>query len=288
MTVDIDMTDPVVHLRDDQLLLYASGELRDASAGLASAHMRSCPRCKSRLNELESALGEFAQAHRIACDPELPSAAGPRALLKAQLSDLSSRAPSMRQHSNGAWSAAVNWRSGMAAAALALILILVGRRVWRGAETDPSQIASLSSSLSSSVLPEEPDARFTPGAVVSATRDQVCSDRVEMSAAVPAAIKNRVLQLYGVGSGQSDAYEVDYLITPGLGGATDIRNLWPEPYDHTVWNAHVKDRLEDRLRELVCHGDLDLATAQRDISTDWIAAYRKYFHADVPVLAGSS
>jgi hypothetical protein len=55
-----------------------------------------------------------------------------------------------------------------------------------------------------------------------------------------------------------------------------------------VWNAHVKDQLEDRLHEMVCRGDVDLATAQRDISTDWIAAYRKYFHADRPVEDGSS
>ena len=34
---------------------------------------------------------------------------------------------------------------------------------------------------------------------------------------------------------------------------------------------------------MVCRGDVDLTTAQHDISTDWIAAYRKYFHADRPV-----
>jgi hypothetical protein len=40
--------------------------------------------------------------------------------------------------------------------------------------------------------------------------------------------------------------------------------------------------LEDRLHQLVCDGSLDLATAQRDIETDWIAAYKKYFHTDKP------
>jgi hypothetical protein len=44
----------------------------------------------------------------------------------------------------------------------------------------------------------------------------------------------------------------------------------------------VKDELEDRLRELVCGGRLDLAEAQRDISTDWIAAYKKYFRTGQP------
>jgi hypothetical protein len=105
---------------------------------------------------------------------------------------------------------------------------------------------------------------------------------------VPVSLKRKVFELYGVTPPRPDAYEVDYLITPELGGATDIRNLWPEPYQDTVWNAHVKDQLEDRLHRMVCSGDVDLATAQRDISTDWIAAYRKYFHADRPVEGGSS
>jgi len=43
-----------------------------------------------------------------------------------------------------------------------------------------------------------------------------------------------------------------------------------------LWNARVKDQLEQRLHELVCSGKLDLATAQHDIAVDWIAAYRKY------------
>jgi len=74
---------------------------------------------------------------------------------------------------------------------------------------------------------------------------------------------------------------VDYLITPELGGAGSIRNLWPQPYS-AVWNAHVKDELEDRLHGLVCSGQVDLATAQREISRDWISAYKKYFHTDKP------
>jgi hypothetical protein len=79
------------------------------------------------------------------------------------------------------------------------------------------------------------------------------------------------------------SYEVDYLITPALGGADDVGNLWPQSYSATVWNARVKDALEDRLHELVCSGELDLPTAQREISRDWIEAYKKYFHTDKPI-----
>ena len=45
--------------------------------------------------------------------------------------------------------------------------------------------------------------------------------------------------------------------------------------------VRLKD--EDRLHELVCRGDVDLPTAQREISSDWIAAYKKYFHPDEPI-----
>lgn len=78
-------------------------------------------------------------------------------------------------------------------------------------------------------------------------------------------------------------YEIDYLITPELGGADDIRNLWPEPYADTEWNAHVKDQLENYLRDQVCEGRLNLSTAQRDISVDWVSAYKKYLHTESPL-----
>ncbi len=34
--------------------------------------------------------------------------------------------------------------------------------------------------------------------------------------------------------------------------------------------------LENKLHDNVCIGQVDLKTAQREIITDWIAAYKKY------------
>jgi hypothetical protein len=96
-------------------------------------------------------------------------------------------------------------------------------------------------------------------------------------------LRRRVFALYGMPGADPNAYEVDYLITPALGGADDIGNLWPQSYRATIWNARVKDALEDRLHDLVCRGDLDLPTAQHEISSDWIGAYKKYFHTDKPI-----
>lgn len=276
------MTNSPLHVRDNQLLLYAAGDLAEPHVREASVHLEHCANCRARLAELQGIFCEIRSVHlQIAAQP-LPSSAGPRALLKAQLADLPRGGTSVSERSKpNAWTSPqrlLNWSSAVAVATIVLAVILMTQRT-------PRPAAPITS-MAVTALSDMPDARFTPGAVVAATQGQVCSDS-ESQANIPVAMKTQVLHQYGIADAPSEAYEVDYLITPELGGATDIHNLWPEPYDHTVWNAHVKDQLEDRLRQLVCRGDLDLATAQRDISTDWIAAYRKYFHADQPVPASS-
>jgi len=100
-------------------------------------------------------------------------------------------------------------------------------------------------------------------------------------------VGRKVFEEYGIRDPGQHAYELDYLIDPELGGSDDIRNFWPQPYAASGWNSHLKDALEDRLHELVCEHKVSLATAQHDISTDWIAAYKKYFQTDGP-LAGHS
>jgi hypothetical protein len=128
-----------------------------------------------------------------------------------------------------------------------------------------------------------PDPRFTPGATVLLSQREICREASVNNKAVPVALQRRVFDEYGLRAAEPRAYEVDYLITPALGGADDIHNLWPESSLATVWNAQVKDELEDHLRNLVCDGQLDLATAQHEIATNWIEAYKKYFHTDRPV-----
>jgi hypothetical protein len=93
---------------------------------------------------------------------------------------------------------------------------------------------------------------------------------------VPSSLRQEVFKEYGIIDPRPEDYEIDYLIAPGLGGAEDIHNLWPQPSTSSTWNAHVKDVLEERLHQLVCKGELDLPTAQRAIATDWITAYKKY------------
>ena len=98
-----------------------------------------------------------------------------------------------------------------------------------------------------------PNPSLTPGATVLVGREKYAGIKHEEQGR-PVALQRRVFDEYGIQSAAPAAYEVDYLITPALGGADDIHNLWPQAYTATVWNAQVKDALEDHLRSLVCDG----------------------------------
>jgi len=128
-----------------------------------------------------------------------------------------------------------------------------------------------------------PNPSLTPGAVKPVAIGDICSmDHEEVVRPVSAAIQRRVFNEYGLQGARFENYEVDYLITPGLGGSDDIRNLWPQPRYNTAWNSFVKDQLEDYLHQQVCEGKLPLVTAQKDVAKDWISAYKEYFHTNTP------
>jgi len=121
-----------------------------------------------------------------------------------------------------------------------------------------------------------PNPQLTPGDTLDVTTGDICvpgySSKVRD---VPTSVKNQVYQEYGIASHKPGQYEVDHLISLELGGSNSIRNLWPESYTGN-WNAHIKDKLENKLHQDVCAGQVDLKTAQHEIATDWIAAYKKY------------
>ena len=51
------------------------------------------------------------------------------------------------------------------------------------------------------------------------------------------------------------------LISEMIGGSNDIKNLWPESYAEPN-GAHTKDKLENRLHELVCNNTITLQAAR--------------------------
>ena len=252
------------HPTREELLLAADGELPRRRAEQVHRHLNACWECRSQMRELEEAIEDYVRLHRRTLDPLLPEAAGPRALLKAQLQELSAQEERPRY-----WLDPAVWRGLVAVVSVLAFTAAIGFLVRQPhALTGPVTI---------------PNARLTPGVAATANREGVCRESPPKNKVVPIAVRRRVFGAYGIDGADPGAYEVDYLITPALGGSDDIRNLWPQSYSATTWNARVKDALEDRLRELVCTGELDLATAQRDISRDWIAAYKRYFHTERPL-----
>ncbi|HEY1657537.1 MAG TPA: hypothetical protein VGG14_04280 [Candidatus Sulfotelmatobacter sp.] len=251
------------HVNDEDLLLYASGEL-DHTSVLVGRHVANCNMCKVRMEQLQGRLAEFSEAYRGDRAMNSTQAVGARETLKARITEMDRVSAGRR----------LDWR--WVAASAACLLLAIGLR-------------TIHSQRSSAELdwPEKPDLQLTPGATVPITESAVCGGGEPRVPVIPTSLQQKVFERYGVNQPRDGEYEVDYLITPELGGATDIRNLWPEPYHDAVWNAHVKDQLEDRLHAMVCGGQVDLATAQRDIASDWIAAYRKYFHTDTPITGGS-
>jgi hypothetical protein len=258
------------HLSDQQLLLDVEGELSPRDENMVRAHLHACWKCRARRQELENAIVDFVRIHQQDLDAKIPPAAGPRALLKARIAQLSATEPDWRSEwftvSRGlAYVAAI---FGMLA--FGLFLVRSSTLVQRPARAQ-AWIVSI------------PDSRLTPGATLLVSRSDVCAESNTKNKTVSAAVRRKVFEEYGIAGVDPRAYEVDYLITPALGGADDIHNLWPHSYSATAWNAQVKDALEDRLRGMVCDGSLDLTEAQREIASNWIAAYKKYFHTDQPL-----
>ena len=256
------------HVSDQELLLAADGELPAARAEQVASHLVECWTCRVRKGEIEEAIKDFVHVYHGNLDPLLPSPAGPRALLKAQLAQRASVSPGWRDR----WSQVHGLRFAGAFVFVALLTLLI------------YSVPMFQSRRAIRIVPVSfPEPSLTPGVAAGVNREQVCRSMPPKNRMVPASLQRKVFEEYGIPGAEPRAYEVDYLITPALGGADDIRNLWPQSYSSAMWNARVKDALEDRLHDLVCEGQLDLATAQRDISSDWIAAYKKYFHTDKPL-----
>jgi hypothetical protein len=76
--------------------------------------------------------------------------------------------------------------------------------------------------------------------------------------------------------------EIDHIVSLELGGSNDIANLYPEEatLPGNAPGFHVKDKLENKLHDLVCDGTMTLRSVQRQIAATWQALYKRAFGMD--------
>src|SRR4051812_842892 len=259
-----------MHVSDGNILALMDGEASRWRAKRWKRHISGCRRCQARMFALRAYSDEVSDLYdRIPAQGSLTTNDF-KALLKDRVNKQAVR-----------WGAGLpeQWtvrpvRVGFTAICLGASVTLLSYYRF------PSRDITKPSSEPRLLL--VPASGLTPGKTRPVTLSDICGGRYGKNAEVLAAVRKQVFAKYGLQGAKASDYEVDYLITPALGGVDDVRNLWPQPYHSRLWNAHTKDALEDRLQQMVCSGEVDLRTAQRDIARNWIEAYRKYFHRDGP------
>jgi hypothetical protein len=251
------------HCSDEQLLFHADGELSLFEALRVRAHLASCAECRTR-----SALigATIAGLHPPSAVSNI-EASGPRALLRARLARLTQDSPANpRLH--------LRYTQSLAYACSLILLVAGGFTLLR---YQPSEHTVGYNRML-------PNPSFTPGATRTVALADLCSTASDdVVRNVSGALQQKVFQEYGIHGIPASEFEVDYLITPGLGGSDDVRNLWPEPHFNTTWNSYIKDQLEDHLHRMVCEHKVSLHEAQQEIASNWITAYKKYFRTEQPL-----
>ena len=126
-----------------------------------------------------------------------------------------------------------------------------------------------------------PDRGCTPGVIATRVtqaniRSTICTPNYTSSVRPPTSetnpLKYAAERAYGLDD--DPRIEYDHLIALELGGANDVRNLWPEPPTSPAQKstANAKDDVENELHDQVCAGHMTLADAQQRIATDWTTA----------------
>lgn len=135
-----------------------------------------------------------------------------------------------------------------------------------------------------------PNLKVTPGWAATTNKALVCKANylVTHPRRVSLATKQKVLKEYGVLSCPSQVCEIDHLIPREIGGADDIRNLWPQmaagnykiKLGHRETSTYrigfrEKDEVENWLRKQVCSGKMSITQAQKAIVVNWLKPYEQ-------------
>lgn len=247
------------HVSDEALVRLMDGELSSVERDGVQGHVLECEHCAARKRSLEATSSGVAEMLRAEAEAAPLHAAGLRVRVRSGIAAAPDRSMS-----------GLRWSLLAVTVALPIVAVVIGWFVLRH-QAGTVREAMLLEGLT------VPDPHLTPGAIRPVQVEELCRESGEdFDPEVPAAVQQAVFQEYGMWDARTGEYQVDYLVSPQLGGTDSLANLWPEPYGTKVWNARAKDALEQRLRTMVCAGEIDLPAAQEAIRVDWIAAYRRY------------
>lgn len=98
----------------------------------------------------------------------------------------------------------------------------------------------------------------------------------EANRKVTQAVKKKVCYIYEC----KGSYQVDHIVSLGLGGSNEITNLWAMP-ETNMWNGENwgykrKDAVEKILIERMKGKKMTPLEAQKCLSEDWIRCWKKY------------
>ena len=262
------------HVNDHELILSWDSELSWQRQSEVTRHLETCGRCREQADRLRSAMTSVATLYTATREASSPAAGYRRVRLESALRQAEAAPPS----GSVARSATVQALSLMRGVAIAVVAVALCATAFMTVRAARGQ------GLTSTGRGMLPESSLTPGAVSHLTAAELCNG-VRPSRLVTENVRQQVLRAYGMQGVSAEAYELDALVTPELGGSTDAANLWPQRYQSPIWNARVKDELEELLPRLVCSDQMTLADAQREIATDWVAAYKRHFDTELPLRA---
>lgn len=121
-----------------------------------------------------------------------------------------------------------------------------------------------------------PDSKLTPGEILTTDIALVCKHGFSAEIRkTTQSMKDKTYHAYKV-RGSRKHWKIDHLVPLSLGGADTMKNIWPSNFRAKKYNASAKDRLELKIREMVCDGTISVKEGQKLFMDDWRQAYDKY------------
>lgn len=172
------------------------------------------------------------------------------------------------------------------AVAVAIVLLIAGigsAPLWNAPATQlasgstssiPTTNAAKSPAALSGQAPPQPydaaqlDPRVTQATIGSTIGISGYTSRVRPPESVTGRIKRDLMSQHGYNQPLS-AYELDHFIPLGVGGSSNLSNLWLEP----IAEARLKDRDETLVHTKVTSGEWTLAQGQQYIRDHWTIHY---------------